>query len=133
MSGAGDVERAVREWVEKAEHDLVTAEQALKLRRRCPFDTVCFHAQQCAEKYLKALLVSRSTPFPKVHDIGELMALVPAEMRPPLDATEQERLALYAVACRYPGGCKQLARADAKGAVALAKRIRKTVRRHLKH
>ena len=45
-----------RAWVKKAESDLKTAEHTLTLKERCPFDTVCFHAQQCAEKYFKALL-----------------------------------------------------------------------------
>ena len=46
-----------RAWIKKAESDLKTAEHTLTLKENCPFDTVCFHAQQCAEKYLKALLV----------------------------------------------------------------------------
>lgn len=50
-------EEDFRAWIKKAEGDLKTAEHTLTLKERCPFDTVCFHAQQCAEKYLKALLV----------------------------------------------------------------------------
>ena len=42
----------VREWIEKAEHDLTLAAHALKLKEKCPGDLVCFHAQQCIEKYL---------------------------------------------------------------------------------
>ncbi|MBI4384722.1 MAG: HEPN domain-containing protein [Nitrospinae bacterium] len=56
MSGPPDMVRLVRQWVEKAEHDLRNAEHALTLKDDCPFDTACFHTQQCAEKYLKALL-----------------------------------------------------------------------------
>jgi HEPN domain-containing protein len=41
----------VRQWVEKAENDLTAATHAIKLRDKCPTDTVCFHAQQCIEKY----------------------------------------------------------------------------------
>ena len=47
--------RWVRQWIEKAEGDLRNAEHTLTLEQDCPLDTVCFHAQQCAEKYLKAL------------------------------------------------------------------------------
>ena len=47
----------VAEWVLKAEDDLKNAVHTLKLGRTGPIDTVCFHAQQCAEKYLKAYLV----------------------------------------------------------------------------
>ena len=49
----------VREWVAKAENDLKNATHSLKLGEDCPTDTVCFHAQQCVEKYLKAMLVLR--------------------------------------------------------------------------
>ena len=66
-----------RAWIKKAESDLKTAEHILTLEEDCPFDTVCFHAQQCAEKYLKALLVYRSIDFPKTHDIRLLMQRVP--------------------------------------------------------
>jgi len=44
------------EWVEKAEGDLATAKREIRVRKAPNFDAVCFHAQQCAEKYLKALL-----------------------------------------------------------------------------
>jgi len=38
----------------KAENDFKTAAHTLKLGKNCPSDTVCSHAQQCAEKYVKA-------------------------------------------------------------------------------
>jgi HEPN domain-containing protein len=44
------------EWVEKAEGDFATAKREIRVRKTPNFDAVCFHAQQCAEKYLKALL-----------------------------------------------------------------------------
>lgn len=42
----------VQEWVAKAENDLLAATLLLKLGRQAPADAICFHAQQCAEKYL---------------------------------------------------------------------------------
>jgi HEPN domain-containing protein len=65
----------VRGWVEKAESDLKNARIVLGAGEECPADTVAFHAQQCAEKYLKALLVFEGIDFPKTHDlvgVGEL-------------------------------------------------------------
>jgi HEPN domain-containing protein len=57
-----------RAWVEKAEEDFALARAAL--RRKKPLVTgACFHAQQCAEKYIKALLVSKGAEFPKTHDL----------------------------------------------------------------
>lgn len=62
-----------RGWVRKAESDLIMASHTLKLGTDCPTDTVCFHAQQTVEKYLKALLVVRNIVFPKTHDIEARM------------------------------------------------------------
>ena len=59
MSDSAGAMRVVRQWVEKAEHDLRNAEHTLTLQDNCPMDTVCFHGQQCAETYIKALLVLR--------------------------------------------------------------------------
>lgn len=60
----------VREWVARAENDLMAAVHTLKLGEGCPTDTVCFHAQQCVEKYLKAVLVRELVDFPKSNGRG---------------------------------------------------------------
>jgi HEPN domain-containing protein len=39
-------------------------------------DAVCFFAQQCIEKWLKALLVEANIPFPKTHDLQKLANLL---------------------------------------------------------
>ena len=74
----------IREWIGKAENDLKTAVHTLEMDDECPTDTVCFHAQQCVEKYLKALLVLEETDFPKTHDIRKIIALLPGRVRVPL-------------------------------------------------
>lgn len=48
----------------------------------CPADVVCFHAEQCVEKYLKALLTLKAIDFPKTHNIAELVALLPPLFAP---------------------------------------------------
>ena len=72
----------VREWVLKADNDLKAAVQILKLGADAPTDTVCFHAQQCIEKYLKAALVVCDVAFSKTHDLRELVGLLPSAARP---------------------------------------------------
>jgi HEPN domain-containing protein len=47
---------AVAEWISKAEGDFTTAGRELRARKSPNYDAVCFHAQQCGEKYLKAIL-----------------------------------------------------------------------------
>ena len=98
-----------REWVVKAENDLTNAAHVLKLGEACPTDTVCFHAQQCVEKYVKAI------------------ALLPAKSRPRLTAEEQGRLTQYATGARYPGW-GEIPLAEAHRALAIARRVRREVR-----
>lgn len=121
----------VRGWVQKAENDLTTAAHTLKLANDCPTDTVCFHAQQCVEKYIKALLSYRQTPFPKVHSVSALLALLAARERPSVTQAEQARLSDYAVVARYPGEYEPIPLAEARRAVAVARRVRRQVRRSL--
>ncbi len=79
------------EWVEKADGDFRTAEREA---RAVPhnYDAAVFHAQQCAEKYLKARLIEAGKPFPKTYDLTSLLKLrLPSEpawedLRPALDA-----------------------------------------------
>ena len=54
--GKCSLKPATQEWIEKAEGDYRTALRERRVRRRPNHDAVCFHAQQCIEKYLKALL-----------------------------------------------------------------------------
>ena len=49
-----------REWIEKAEGDFATAGRELRARKNPNYEAACFHAQQCAEKYLKAILQEQS-------------------------------------------------------------------------
>ena len=131
MSVDDRVVDVARGWVDKAENDLKTAVHTLTITDDCPTDTVCFHAQQCVEKYLKALLALRQTPFPRVHSVAALVALLPQGSRPPISGAEQERLTDYAVVARYPGEYEPISRPEARRAVAVARRVRREVRRWL--
>ena len=131
MPDRNKVLTVISEWVIKAENDLTTAAHTLKLGGDCPTDTVCFHAQQCVEKYLKALLVWKQAPFPKTHDIGVIIALVPVELRPDLTPEEVRRLTKYGTVIRYPGDDEPILLTAARRAVKLARRVRGAVRRLL--
>jgi HEPN domain-containing protein len=93
----------VGEWVSKAENDLKNAAYTLQMGEECPTDTVCFHAQQCVEKYLKALLVLKGIDFPKTHDVSRIVSFLPKSVGIKLTAEEQGRLTSYATVTRYPG------------------------------
>jgi HEPN domain-containing protein len=90
-------------WVERAEEDFAIA--AASMRRKKPWTYgACFHAQQCAEKYLKAILVASGQEFPRVHDLLALNTLcIQAGILTGLDPARLDVLSAYAVRIRYPG------------------------------
>ena len=56
----------VRQWISRAENDLLNVRNNLAAQE-IPWDTICFHSQQAAEKYLKAVLVFYDQPIPRTH------------------------------------------------------------------
>ena len=48
-----DKKELVRQWIQKAEHDL-SAAQSLIVTNPNLTDVICFHCQQVSEKYIKA-------------------------------------------------------------------------------
>lgn len=99
-------------------------------RRQPNYDAACFHAQQCAEKYLKATLVEVKIRFTKTHDLVRLLDLIlPREPLWELFRPLLIELNRFAVAFRYPG--ESATREMAKTAVADAKAIRQQIRESL--
>ncbi len=91
------------EWLAKAEEDYSVAKGLLR-RRKVPADSICFHSQQAAEKYLKAVLQERGVRFGKTHDLEGLLRLCTA-VYPQLTllGADAQLLNDYAVRYRYPG------------------------------
>jgi HEPN domain-containing protein len=115
------------EWVRKAEEDYETAITLVRKRKRPTPNVVCFHCQQCTEKYLKAFLVQQGVIFSKIHDLRELRRLAVAA-DPSIDLITDSLLALnpYAVEFRYPG--EEAAVEEAHEAVATMKTARRFLR-----
>jgi HEPN domain-containing protein len=129
MSGPDDaLQTTVRQWIEKAENDLTVAAHSLKLRDKCPTDTVCFHAQQCIEKYHKVLLIVNLIDFPKTHDLNALARLLRKPLMSLLTDEERRRLTEYATVLRYPGDYEPITLSEARGAVRIARHVRREIR-----
>jgi len=80
--GGCSMKLLTREWIDKAEGDFATASREIRVRKFPNYDAVCFHAQQCAEKYLKALLQESEIPFGKTHHLVALLEiLLKADLR----------------------------------------------------
>ncbi len=131
MLEADDTFLVVKGWVVKAENDLKNASHTLKIKENCPTDTVCFHAQQCVEKYVKAVLTLKGIDFPRTHDIGALIRKLPGRIRPRLDDEEERRLTDYATVTRYPGDYEHIPVSEARKAVKVARRVRGELRKAL--
>jgi HEPN domain-containing protein len=128
MPGTDEAIPVAAEWFEKAEHDLKAAAYLLKMKGECPTDTVCFHAQQAVEKYLKAWMVVRGAEFPKTHDIEALLAKMPRTVAVQLTPEDQRRLTAYATITRYPGSYEPISMAEARHAVRLVRQVQKAMR-----
>lgn len=103
-------------WFKKAESDLLVIKNNL-LSKEIPVDACCFHAQQAAEKYMKAYLVSRMINFPKTHDLQSLLNLcisINASFNNILEPSI--RLSDFAIAPRYPDAFDDLTFDDALNA-----------------
>ena len=115
-------------WYARAAADLTLARRALDPVEPLA-ELAAYHAQQCAEKYLKGFLVSRSISFRFVHDLGYLLGLCQQAL-PEFALLEEAafRLARYASESRYPreddSNCTV---ADAQEAIGLAQQIRDLV------
>lgn len=109
------------EWITKAEGDFAMVERECRARKNPNYDGVCFHAQQCAEKYLKARLCEADRSFAKIHDLVALLEQV-LEIEPMWETFREDLAYLsdFAVAFRYPGES-----ADKETALDARKRCRR--------
>jgi HEPN domain-containing protein len=120
-----------RQWLAKARNDLLNADNNLK-SEVIPYDTVCFHCQQAAEKLLKAYLVARGHKPPFTHD---LLLLLEEVLPRCADAeTLRDNLASlmpYAVGVRYPDEFFMPSHEDAREARQAAQNVLEWLRFHL--
>ncbi len=119
--------RLTAEWVQKAEDDFTVAQKMLRARKRPVFDAVCFHSQQCAEKYLKAFLQENSRDIPKTHKLLDLLKLC-KEVDSGLEILVSDLLEVerFSVDVRYPGvsADKEEARTALHAAVVIREFLR---------
>ena len=116
-------------WAHRTEEDYALAQ--LSAEQEPPLTYGCvFHAQQCAEKYLKALLVARNQRFPRTHDLAALSDLCEQnEILLPVDQDALQKLSAYAVQIRYPGD--EPTRTEATDALQTAGAVRQYARQFL--
>jgi HEPN domain-containing protein/predicted nucleotidyltransferase len=101
---------------------------ATRPRKRAPYhDQACFHCQQSAEKYLKALLVEQSQPAPRTQVLEDLISLLLPHHASLAPLRRGARfLTRFAVATRYPG--KNATRRQTAAALRGAGKVRTAAR-----
>jgi HEPN domain-containing protein len=117
----------VKEWVAKAEADYSTATRELKAVESPNFDAVCFHAQQCVERLMKALLIHLGIVPPRTRDLAELDRLLAPVCTPWSWPVQELRfLTRASVGFHYPG--ESADHEDATQSLDLATQMRERLR-----
>ncbi|MBM4308689.1 MAG: HEPN domain-containing protein [Deltaproteobacteria bacterium] len=110
-----------REWLNRAQSNLALAKTE---GSGIYLEDLCFHAQQAAEKAVKALLIKQAVEFPYVHDLAELLTLLEQKgVILPEKVKQGEKLTRFAVFTRYPGIASPVSREEYEEALNLAEAI----------
>lgn len=111
------------EWLLHAASDVALAIAGQKEKGVLPHQ-ICFHAQQAAEKALKAVLLHHKIEFPLTHDLTQLLGLLEEAGIPvPPDFSAVDTLTPYAVETRYPGSLTAIRKEDVDTAILLAQKV----------
>ena len=116
-----------KEWIVYANRDLDTAKHLNNTMRPKPFEIICYHSQQAAEKFLKAFLFCSSVTPPKTHDLNTL-----CEMCEELNDSFSEialqcgSLTKYGIAPRYPYEL-EITDEDAESALCKSEKIKEFI------
>lgn len=120
--------KKVIQWLSLADEDLNLASHALGLGAQSPYRLIAYHAQQCAEKCLKAFLVYHNVDFPYTHNIRRLLKFC-EEHAAWIDTLKgAEELTPYAITARYPGEDEEVTESEAKRSIEIARQVRTQVR-----
>jgi len=118
-----------KEWVSKAEDDWKVAQREWDSPEPV-YNAICFHCQQCIEKYEKALIQEEGQIPPKTHDLVALLNMLKNKEMLEIDKESLIRISTYATYFRYPRGV-DATELEAKEAIEIAGKFRKLARKVL--
>lgn len=114
----------IREWIDKADHDLGSA-KLIFLHIPEYFDTIAFHCQQATEKYLKAMLVNSGVDFQRTHNLIFLLDLLSQKMALSEDTYDKAILLNgFSVQIRYPNKNIYLTKEELELSINIAQEFR---------
>jgi HEPN domain-containing protein len=124
MSGPNSPSPGTAEdWLRHAKSDLALARHVESSPDVLP-NQIAFHAQQAAEKAIKAAMIERGVAFPLTHDLTELIRRWRSSGRVwPAELGDVKTLNPYAVESRYPGYVHQISRAEVRTALEVADQV----------
>ena len=117
------------DWLRYAEEDLDIADLVLETAR--PPRLACFHAEQAAEKALKAVLVHEGIRYAKTHKLEELGDLLPPDSITAAANADLAKLSEWADEIRYPDALVDASQEDALKAVEDARLLFEASRQDL--
>ena len=119
-----------REWLDFAHMDLSSAEFLLGMHP-LPVEIICYHCEQAAEKFLKAVLIYYGVEAPMTHDL-----VLPCKLCVQLDQSWEQmidacvELSPYGVQVRYPSDM-ELNESDVSSALRACRKIGEFVQQQL--
>lgn len=109
------------DWLLHAKADLALAQVPLPAGGL--YELLCFHAQQAAEKSLKAVLIHHGIEPPRTHNLERLIDLLPVSITRERTLTQSARLTIFATSSRYPGSQERVDEDEYIEAVRLAQDV----------
>jgi HEPN domain-containing protein len=109
------------DWLRYARSDLELA--GINRPEEVLFEELCFHAQQAAEKALKAVLIAKGIAPPKTHSIRMLLDILSQVIIAPQEVEDSAGLTDYAVTTRYPGDFEPVGEEEYREALRMAKTV----------
>lgn len=126
-------EKTVKSWIARAENDLKIGIDEMMTENPAT-DAICFHMQQCVEKYLKAFLILNGKEISKTHNIGvviEVCSEIDSKFKE-LFELDADKLTRYAVEFRYPAEILFPSIEETKKSVKIAKNVKEFMLNKLK-
>ena len=118
---------AIKEWIEKADHDLGTA-KVIYLQIPEYFDIIAYHCQQAVEKYLKALVINIEIYPPRTHNLMQLLDILTNNYE--ISNSLYAKAAIlnnFSTEIRYPNKTIYLSPEDLKTGIEISEEFRKFV------
>jgi HEPN domain-containing protein len=123
MSHDSERADAPSQWLLNARADLSLAR--VKLPQEGLYEHLCFHAEQAAEKSLKAILLKYRIDFPFTHNLQILLDLLPKEINVPKEILKAVELNPYAISTRYPGTTEPVTEQEYRESILIAEAVLK--------